>query len=582
MANLNLSEFTEKLFVADADHTFIWDTAASISKRVSRNSWLNSGTLTSDAPVTISQTWGTTGTYTAFKVVATETLGAAAASNLLELWSGNAATLKAYVSKAGHYVSNNLVNNDVFSNGRWLIKAQASNIGLSWSAGGSGGTTLFNGSGTASLTGDTFNVSVLGFSTSPTASASDTILLRDGAANTLALRNGETNQKFHVYATYSNASNYRRCVLGSFDGANFDIQTEGLGTGAAGGALNFGTAGARRMTITTAGNVGIGTTSPTSKLHVAGDGLITGTVGIGDTGTSLKQFVIAGQAISNSLYLSAPQYIGLNAPIVALMNGGVRSAMWDCLTGITLTASSYYGFGSHETDAGFAADTILRRDGEPYHLATRNGTNGQKFSVYGTYPGAAWERFTITAPTSGNVLLGTYKGTGGIARGLEFQTDGVTRMTIAAAGSVKITGTFNTLSLNIGETGNNSGFGDFSANAIAVWANGAVGALIGRGGGYSGMRIGSDGMYRFSDTVTPSSGVSAALALNAAGVVEVNNGTAAAFRDLRVRSVIEQPPASITPTLNGDLVVEATSNTTLTFKLKGTDGTVRTGTITLA
>jgi hypothetical protein len=46
--------------------------------------------------------------------------------------------------------------------------------------------------------------------------------------------------------------------------------------------------------------------------------------------------------------------------------------------------------------------------------------------------------------------------------------------------------------------------------------------------------------------------------------------------------VISRPSASITPANNGQLVVEATSNTTLTFKLKGTDGTVRSGTITLA
>lgn len=43
-----------------------------------------------------------------------------------------------------------------------------------------------------------------------------------------------------------------------------------------------------------------------------------------------------------------------------------------------------------------------------------------------------------------------------------------------------------------------------------------------------------------------------------------------------------QPPASVTPATNGDLTVEATSNTTLTFKLKGTDGVVRTGTLALA
>lgn len=42
------------------------------------------------------------------------------------------------------------------------------------------------------------------------------------------------------------------------------------------------------------------------------------------------------------------------------------------------------------------------------------------------------------------------------------------------------------------------------------------------------------------------------------------------------------PSSSETPASNGDLVVEATNNTTLTFRLKGSDGTVRSGTITLS
>ena len=42
------------------------------------------------------------------------------------------------------------------------------------------------------------------------------------------------------------------------------------------------------------------------------------------------------------------------------------------------------------------------------------------------------------------------------------------------------------------------------------------------------------------------------------------------------------PSASVTPADNGQLMVEATDNTTLTFKLKGSDGTVRSGTITLS
>ena len=42
------------------------------------------------------------------------------------------------------------------------------------------------------------------------------------------------------------------------------------------------------------------------------------------------------------------------------------------------------------------------------------------------------------------------------------------------------------------------------------------------------------------------------------------------------------PAASVTPTVNGELVIEATSNTSVTIKLKGTDGTVRSVALTLS
>lgn len=42
------------------------------------------------------------------------------------------------------------------------------------------------------------------------------------------------------------------------------------------------------------------------------------------------------------------------------------------------------------------------------------------------------------------------------------------------------------------------------------------------------------------------------------------------------------PGTSVTPIDNGDVVIEATNNTTLTFKLKGSDGTIRTQTLTLS
>jgi hypothetical protein len=43
--------------------------------------------------------------------------------------------------------------------------------------------------------------------------AQDTILLRDGAANTLALRNGAAAQTFNVYGTYTSITDYKRLSL---------------------------------------------------------------------------------------------------------------------------------------------------------------------------------------------------------------------------------------------------------------------------------------------------------------------------------------------------------------------------------
>lgn len=45
---------------------------------------------------------------------------------------------------------------------------------------------------------------------------------------------------------------------------------------------------------------------------------------------------------------------------------------------------------------------------------------------------------------------------------------------------------------------------------------------------------------------------------------------------------IFKPAASLTPENNGELMIEATSNTELTFKYKGSDGTVRSNTLTLS
>lgn len=56
-----------------------------------------------------------------------------------------------------------------------------------------------------------------------------------------------------------------------------------------------------------------------------------------------------------------------------------------------------------------------------------------------------------------------------------------------------------------------------------------------------------------------------------------------AWQELQAfRAIVLRPSDDQEPSANGELVIEATSNTTLTFKYQGTDGVVRSATLTLA
>lgn len=59
-------------------------------------------------------------------------------------------------------------------------------------------------------------------------------------------------------------------------------------------------------------------------------------------------------------------------------------------------------------------------------------------------------------------------------------------------------------------------------------------------------------------------------------------GTGASGNELALASPVITPSASVTPSTNGDLVFEATSDTSLTIKYKGSDGTVRSTVLTLS
>jgi hypothetical protein len=265
MANLNLSQFTEKTLVADADWVFVWDTAGTISKKVSRNSLLNSGTLAASAPVTISQTWNNAAVaFTAFKVDATST-NSASGSLLLDLQVGGVSrfnvnklgdiqtsTYSVGALGGGHYGLTG------FNNGAFLFLSSANQRGV-WVTNSSEGfvTQIYN-----SL------LRIGGLGTNLT-----TILTSD-ADNTLALRNSTAAQTFNVYGTYTSGTSYERLTLSAPSAANAIIGTnKGSGGGTARG-LELQTDGATRMTIPAAGGLSltdgtslfIGATSASAQL----------------------------------------------------------------------------------------------------------------------------------------------------------------------------------------------------------------------------------------------------------------------------------------------------------------------------
>jgi hypothetical protein len=171
------------------------------------------------------------------------------------------------------------------------------------------------------------------------------------------------------------------------------------------------------------------------------------------------------------------------------------------------------------------------------------------------------------------------------ARPIDFVTGGVVRMSLPATGGVTVIGEIITSTLANGawlirspdtDTGirfNGSRMLTIS-DTISV-TSASVGAKI---------NIRSDARLQWNETTNlasaaPDSGISR----NAPGVLEINSGTAGVFRDLRARSVIQSPGigTTVTPASNGDLVFETTSNTSVTVKLKGSDGTVRSFALTL-
>jgi hypothetical protein len=387
MANLNLSEFTEKTFVADADWTFVWDTASAISKKVSRNNWLNSGELTTSAPVTISQTWNAVAqTFKALVVNAAGTSDANSASGslLLDLQVGGVSKLSV------------LKNGDLSIRNTGFIGTPNFLIGNSSSSGiyfASGDLRLYVDVSSAKFAMSSATTSVkigsnysFGWSGSPdAASTPDTILVRDSASgNTLALRNGTAPQTFNVYGTFTTATtNFERLAIkyNATDVA-YQIAAEKGTTNGDYRPLDFVTGGSRRMTIGTTGNVGIGTTAPSQKLEVAGNGRFTGALPYIDLKPDAWATPFYFQAGVNSLAQFAGDYVAFANPSgkgFSWLQGTSTARMVLDTTGnlgIGTTAPSsklQVSAGDVEVDTITKGVILKSPDGTRYRVTVANG-----------------------------------------------------------------------------------------------------------------------------------------------------------------------------------------------------------------
>ena len=225
------------------------------------NLTLTSPSLVSSAPVTISQTWNNAAVaFTGLKVNATST-ASASGSLLLDLQVGGVS--QASFNKDGRLL---IVTQGGASTPSILIGSgagfyQPTNTQISFSSNTLEAIRFTNA-------GIRLGLNELGFGSAFNVSP-DTILLRDGVANTLALRNGANAQTFNVYGTYTSGTSYERLTLSAPSAANAIIGTnKGSGGGTARG-LDLQTDGVSRWSISTAGHL-LGATDNSFNIGAVG------------------------------------------------------------------------------------------------------------------------------------------------------------------------------------------------------------------------------------------------------------------------------------------------------------------------
>ena len=139
---------------------------------------------------------------------------------------------------------------------------------------------------------------------------------------------------------------------------------------------------------------------------------------------------------------------------------------------IKLTSGGTYQFGSGSSIVSNASDLFLARDAAGT-LAQRNGLNAQESRIYGTYTDTSnYRRLALKMSNAGVATVASEGlGSGVSSNSLQFQTDGTTRLTIAAHA-------FTNSGLVVTSTGNNSTTVGFGSGTGANITRGVSGGFV--------------------------------------------------------------------------------------------------------
>ena len=258
------------------------------------------------------------------------------------------------------------------------------------------------------------------------ASTADTSLYRDGAG-ILAQRLGATAQTLRVYNTFTDASNYERLTFGwSSNTATIGVESSGTGI-----QRNIA------FSTSTTSFIGVGTTTPTTKLDVIGGVRVTGitTITNATSASSVNSGalqVAGGVGIVGSLYVggastfSGPVTFNSTVTTIATTNSvytnsivelhtpsGDPTALWATDDGQDIGIRFHYYTASTGTRAGLVLSNSSKKL-EWYNTGYNN--SGTFTGTYGTFKTGAVQ-LVGNAVNVGNTSSGDLQVSGGVGIG---------------------------------------------------------------------------------------------------------------------------------------------------------------------